>query len=388
MVCVQYIYVDFQCIQETNMQGSFEDHWGFHKSACGTNAKSGERFHQAMMGLFTEESFTPTQQQQQQGTAVAESDTQRKIRKKCRGRRLSKKLLEKHHDMLGMNNAPHHHESSSESSSESDSESESHDNSSGCSVLSSSSDSSSKQDEEEEQAMLILRKEARTRDKQYARYVCGAAHFRNLDAVWNRVDGFYVGSYAQEQAIFQNVQNAYLQHALHGGNNNGGNNNGGNNNGRQVQMTCGNAAKVMTKSAKFQDIVQKVHDNSKQTGIINEVVHSELEILSILSRSCTLEAILTRWKTQLGCDSDPMCIIHMLRRHPITQAMFGAAVGAVHANNRIMKASARITKAKMQQMAIDTGLQVRMFVDFLLRHHTEMTDLTQNQLLYTLNYHH
>lgn len=331
-----------------------------------------------MMGLFTEESFTPTQQQ---GTAVAESDTQRKIRKRCRGRRLSKKMLEKHPDMLGMNNAPHHHESSSENSSESDSESdsesESHD-SSGCSVLSSSSDSSSKQDEEEEQAMLTLRKEARTRDKQYARYVCGAAHFRNLDAVWSRVDGFYVGSYAQEQAIFQNVQNAYLQHAyLQDGNN-----------GRQVQMTCGNAAKVMAKNAKFQDIVQKVHDNSKQTGIINEVVHSELEILSILSRSCTLEAILTRWKTQLGCDNDPMCIIHMLRRHPVTQAMFGAAVGAVHANNRIMKASARITKAKMQQMAIDTGLQVRMFVDFLLRHHTQVTDLTQKQLLYTLNYHH
>lgn len=332
------------------MQGSFENipHEGLQSNSSMSNA---------IMGLFTGEDLAPFL-----GDNAVEH--QESVTKKSRGAKMGEKLLQRHPDMLGpprvaphvaphvrptvrptvLPSTAHTPESSSSESSSSDSESESDDD--GGKPEGRGGDRKKK-------------KEAKMLDKQYARIVCGAAHIRNLDFIWNNVDGEPFGMIRGLEVLER----------------------------KQMHRLVGPSSLkgVLKKKQKIGREFRTIKDEDTNVGLINEVVFSEIEVLNICHRA--VPSIISQLQKITTSVRKDMPLIHLFRRHPLTQTAFGCAVGAAYANSKIIKPYARATQAKMWQMATDTGLQIQHFICVLKQNFTQIIkDLKDNQEYYTINY--
>jgi hypothetical protein len=224
------------------------------------------------------------------------------------------------------------------------------------------------------------RLQAKQADKEYARFVCGGAHMRCLDQVWNMRDGSSNARYYTEK--LQQYVNSRIESGMRQADSagvptpQGGTPAVGTE--QPESLIDSNILKQYVKEISQANLaLQDALDDSVEVGIVNEVVCSEVEVLSTIK---SLKVLVPQLQGILN-PTDDMLVIRFLRRHKLIQSYFGSAVGAVYACNMSMRPVVRPSKASMKNMHAVAGMQVKILIDRLKTHAAQLArDLTKAML--------
>ncbi len=257
---------------------------------------------------------------------------------------------------------------------------------------------------------------AKHEDKCYARHVCGGAQLKNLADVWNDRDGRSIEEQEfQNSQLLRAIEFQYLRHSLpavrsseptHAGKMTTPSSSMSTHKGSSTNCMYGIARNNMKRpkiwpqkkpskkriphqnhTLSLKDINHVLHEKerlrklvkyrklrAKNVGIINSFAHCELEVYGIIY--ATIPHVLRRCHMVLSC-SEPKYMIHLWRRHPLTQAFFGSLVGAVYMHNAMRK---QFSKGKASNLAMDVGIQMKHFICLLKKHAVQITEDLQNSL--------